>query len=44
MDYWGLSYKQALDYILKNDSSQSLTLYRSNPPGILDIQNMYLRI
>jgi len=33
MDYWGTSYKQALEYILSNDSSQRISICVANPPG-----------
>jgi hypothetical protein len=33
LDYWGLSYKQAIDFILKNDSGQNIKIFVANPPG-----------
>ncbi len=33
LDYWGLSYKQAVDYILENDPRQSIKISFANPPG-----------
>lgn len=33
MDYWGLSYRQALEYILKNDPDSVITIYAENDPG-----------
>lgn len=33
LDYWGLSYKQALDYILANDPSPEIKVYLENSPG-----------
>ena len=33
LDYWGLSYKQALDYILENDPSPEIKVYLENSPG-----------
>ena len=32
LDYWGLSYRKALEYILKNDTSQSIKVYVENDP------------
>ncbi len=37
-DYWGASYKQALEYILKNDSSPSIKVAVANFPGVLNRQ------
>jgi hypothetical protein len=37
MDYWGVSYKQSLEYLLKVDSSASIDLSVENPPGIANI-------
>ena len=31
LDYWGLSYKQALEYILKNDPDRVITIAVDNP-------------
>ena len=36
LDYWGLSYKEALDYILENDKRDSIKLRVPNPPGKLN--------
>lgn len=36
LDYWGLSYRKALEYIVKNDSSQIININVANPPGILN--------
>ena len=33
LDYWGLSYKQALGYILDNDSKKQIKIYVINSPG-----------
>lgn len=33
LDYWGLSYKKALEYILKNDSNRVIRVCVANPPG-----------
>jgi len=33
MDYWGLSYKQGIDFILANDSSKSIKIFVADPPG-----------
>jgi hypothetical protein len=33
MDYWGLSYKQAIDYILANDPSPEIKIFSQNSPG-----------
>ncbi len=37
MDYWGVSYKESLEYILKNDSSTSIDLAVQNHPGKANI-------
>lgn len=34
LDYWGLSYRQALKYILKNDERNSINISVENYPGI----------
>ena len=34
LDYWGLSYRQALEYILENDSEETLEVFVSNRPGV----------
>ena len=33
LDYWGLSYKQAIDFILANDPGQGIKIFVANPPG-----------
>jgi hypothetical protein len=33
MDYWGLSYRKALEYILKNDSDPLIDICVANHPG-----------
>ncbi len=33
LDYWGLSYRKALEYILKNDKSAIIKIYVANLPG-----------
>jgi hypothetical protein len=33
LDYWGLSYKQAIDFILVNDPRQQIKIAVANPPG-----------
>ena len=33
LDYWGLSYRQALEYILRNDSEKTIKVYVLNTPG-----------
>lgn len=35
-DYWGTSYKQALDYIVKNDTSQKIDVGVADWPGIFN--------
>ncbi|MEO5776302.1 MAG: glycosyltransferase family 39 protein [Flavobacterium sp.] len=37
MDYWGVSYKQSLEYILKVDSSTSIDIAVENDPGIYNL-------
>ncbi|GAJ22942.1 unnamed protein product, partial [marine sediment metagenome] len=34
LDYWGLSYKQALEYVLENDSSEIINIQVSQHPGV----------
>jgi len=34
LDYWGLSYKQAIDYILAHDPSNAIRLFVADPPGL----------
>ncbi len=36
MDYWGLSYKQGLEYITANDKSEQIYVAVQNLPGILN--------
>jgi len=36
LDYWGLSYRQALEYILKNDAEKNVTVYAADYPGKLN--------
>jgi len=33
LDYWGLSYKQALEYILENDKDEIIKVYTTTSPG-----------
>jgi hypothetical protein len=33
MDYWGLSYKQAIDYLLDHDSTPVINVFIHNSPG-----------
>jgi hypothetical protein len=33
LDYWGLSYRKALEYILENDSREEIKIYVENLPG-----------
>lgn len=37
LDYWGLSYRKGLEYILKTDSKESIAINAENPPGKLNI-------
>ena len=36
LDYWGLSYRQALEYILKHDPDQRINICVQNAPGQLN--------
>ena len=36
LDYWGLSYKQALEYILKNDPGNKIKICVANSPGVFN--------
>lgn len=33
LDYWGLSYRKALEYILRNDASKVIKIYVPEVPG-----------
>ena len=33
LDYWGLSYRKALEYILKNDKDEVIKIYVATSPG-----------
>jgi hypothetical protein len=33
LDYWGLSYRKALEYILKNDKDEVIKIYVASSPG-----------
>ena len=33
LDYWGLSYRKALEFIVKTDPSPVIHIYAENPPG-----------
>lgn len=35
LDYWGLSYRKALEYILRNDTDESIKICAANLPGML---------
>ncbi len=37
MDYWGLSYKQGYEHILKTDNSQTIRVFVDNWPGELNL-------
>ncbi len=37
LDYWGLSYRQALEYILRNDAEKILKVYALNRPGEINV-------
>lgn len=36
MDYWGGSYRQGLEYIARNDSSETVYYYSDHPPGYIN--------
>ena len=36
LDYWGLSYRQALEYILRHDRAEQISVYVANYPGELN--------
>jgi hypothetical protein len=36
LDYWGLSYRQALEYILRHDRAERISVYVANYPGELN--------
>lgn len=35
LDYWGLSYREALEYILENDTDKVIKIYIDTEPGML---------
>lgn len=37
VDYWGVSYKESLEYLLKNSDSEKIKFFPSNFPGNLNI-------
>lgn len=37
LDYWGTSYKQALEYILENDKSPKIDIAVATPPGEMNL-------
>lgn len=39
LDYWGLSYKQSIDFILSNDHRQIINIFVANSPGESYINN-----
>lgn len=40
MDYWGLSYKQGLEFILKTDKSEQINIAAANSPGFLNFNSI----
>jgi hypothetical protein len=38
LDYWGASYKQSLEYILKEDKSEHINIAVANVPGRLNVR------
>ena len=34
LDFWGLSYRKALEYILENDQDSTIKVFVANSPGI----------
>lgn len=39
LDYWGLAYKQGIDYILATDPGEEIPIYVTDPPGEEYIDN-----
>ena len=37
LDYWGLSYREALEYIVRSDSSPQLRIYTTTYPGRVNV-------
>jgi hypothetical protein len=37
LDYWGLSYRKALEYIVRSDSSPTIRIYTATYPGRLNV-------
>ena len=38
MDYWGLTYQEALRYILDHDTREKITVYADNGPGEFNVE------
>jgi hypothetical protein len=38
MDYWGLSYRKGLEYIVQHDSSTVISIFPANFPGFLNFK------
>jgi hypothetical protein len=36
LDYWGLSYRKALEYVLRNDPEDSIKVYFAHRPGLVN--------
>jgi hypothetical protein len=36
LDYWGLSYRKALEYIVRSDSSPIIRIHAANYPGMVN--------
>jgi hypothetical protein len=36
LDYWGLSYRKALEYILKNSPNKKIKIFVENYPGLIN--------
>jgi hypothetical protein len=41
LDYWGLSYRRALEYILENDKDKEIIVCVANPPGEVNALALY---
>jgi len=40
LDYWGLSYRKALEFILKNDKSKVIKIFVANWPGKANVHSL----
>ena len=44
IDYWGTSYRQALEFIDANDSTSPIKIYYENPPCEINLHGMPFKV